>query len=146
IVIPAYFVIAVAVGCVWSTRLTRRVTRWIDLGRPASRREQIATLQLPLQLTLIEVLLWLLAAVFFTVMTLILQPENALRVALTVVDGTIIPCSVSYLLTEFALRPVSARALVDSPPPRRLLAAGLKARAGVFSAGRFWGAGAGAHS
>src|SRR6185503_10524196 len=38
IVIPAYFVVAVAVGCVWSTRLTRRVTRWIDLGRPASRR------------------------------------------------------------------------------------------------------------
>ncbi|MET9312702.1 adenylate/guanylate cyclase domain-containing protein [Kribbella sp. NPDC003505] len=138
IVIPAYFVVAVAVGCVWSTRLTRRVTRWIDLGRPASRREQIATLQLPLRLTLIEVLLWLLAAVFFTVMTLILQPENALRVALTVVDGTIITCSVSYLLTEFALRPVAARALVDSPPPRRLLAAGLKARM-VF----FWAVGSG---
>ena len=138
IVIPAYFVVAAAVGCVWSTRLTRRVTRWIDLGRPASRREQIATLQLPLRLTLIEVLLWLLAAVFFTVMTLILQPENALRVALTVVDGTIITCSVSYLLTEFALRPVAARALVDSPPPRRLLAAGLKARM-VF----FWAVGSG---
>ncbi|MEV6271881.1 adenylate/guanylate cyclase domain-containing protein [Kribbella sp. NPDC051936] len=138
IVIPAYFVVAVAVGCVWSTRLTRRETHWIDLGRPASRREQIATLQLPLRLTLIEVLLWLLAAVFFTVMTLILQPENALRVALTVVDGTIITCSVSYLLTEFALRPVAARALVDSPPPRRLLAAGLKARM-VF----FWAVGSG---
>jgi adenylate cyclase len=138
IIIPLYFLVAMAVGCVWSTRLTRRVTRWIELDRPASRREQIATLQLPLRLTLIEVLLWLVAAVLFTTMTVILQPQNALRVALTVIDGAIITCAVSYLLTEFALRPVAARALVDSPPPRRLLAAGLKART-VF----FWAVGSG---
>ncbi|MFC6160415.1 adenylate/guanylate cyclase domain-containing protein [Kribbella jiaozuonensis] len=136
IIIPAYFVLAIAVGCVWSMRLTRRVTRWVELERPATRREQIATLQLPLRLTLIEVLLWLVAAVIFTVMTVIMQPENALRVALTVIDGAIITCSVSYLLTEFALRPVAARALADSSPPRRLLAAGLKART-VF----FWAVG-----
>jgi adenylate cyclase len=136
IMIPAYFLVAMSIGCVWSTRLTRRVTRWIELDRPATRRQQIATLQLPLRLTLIEVLLWLVAAVFFTVMTVLLQPENALRVALTVIDGAIITCAVSYLLTEFALRPVAARALADSPPPRRLLAAGLKART-VF----FWAVG-----
>ncbi|MDX3005302.1 adenylate/guanylate cyclase domain-containing protein [Kribbella solani] len=138
IAVPAYFLVAMAIGCVWSTRLTRRVTRWIDLDRPATRAEQIATLQLPLRLTLIEVLLWFVATMLFTVMTVLLQPENALRVALTVFDGMIITCAVSYLLTEFALRPVAARALVDSPPPRRLLAAGLKART-VF----FWAVGSG---
>ena len=138
IVIPAYFVVAMAIGCVWSTRLTRRVTSWVDLERPATPKEQVATLQLPLRLTLIEVLLWLVATVLFTVMTLVLQPENALRIAATVFDGMIVTCSVSYLLTEFALRPVAARALADSPPPRRLLAAGLKART-VF----FWAVGSG---
>ncbi|TDW92027.1 adenylate cyclase [Kribbella pratensis] len=138
IVIPAYFLFAMGICYVWSSRLTKRVTRWIDLERPATRREQIATLQLPLRLTLIEVLLWFGAAVLFTVMTLVLQPENALRVALTVIDGMIITSAVSYLLTEFALRPIAARALVDSPPPRRLLAAGLKART-VF----FWAVGSG---
>ncbi len=136
ITIPAYFLIAVLIGCVWSTRLTRRVTRWVDENRPATRKEQIATLQLPLRLTLIEVFLWLLACVIFTVMTLTLQPENAVRIAATIFDGAIITCAVSYLLTEFALRPVAARALADSPPPRRLLAAGLKTRT-VF----FWAAG-----
>ncbi|MGW6194955.1 adenylate/guanylate cyclase domain-containing protein [Kribbella sp. NPDC055110] len=138
IVIPAYFLFAMGVCYVWSNRLTKRVTRWVDLERPASRREQIATLRLPLWLTLIEVLLWLGAAVVFTAMTLYMQPENALRVALTVIDGAIITCSVSYLLTEFTLRPIAARALVDSPPPRRLLAAGLKART-LF----FWAVGSG---
>ncbi|GAB2644764.1 adenylate/guanylate cyclase domain-containing protein [Kribbella swartbergensis] len=136
ITIPAYFLIAVVIGCVWSTRLTRRVTRWVDEERPATRKEQIATLRLPLRLTLIELFLWLLACVLFTVMTLVLQPENALRIAVTIFDGAIVTCSVSYLLTEFALRPVAARALADSSPPRRLLAAGLKART-VF----FWAAG-----
>ncbi|TDD18997.1 adenylate/guanylate cyclase domain-containing protein [Kribbella turkmenica] len=138
VAIPAYVVLAVIVGCVWSTRLARRVTKWVDEDRPATRQEQIATLQLPLRLTLIEVFLWFLACVLFTVLTVVLQPENALRIAVTVFDGAIITCSVSYLLTEFALRPVAARALADSPPPRRLLAAGLKART-VF----FWAVGSG---
>ncbi|TCO28343.1 adenylate cyclase [Kribbella steppae] len=138
IIIPAYFLVAVVIGCFWSTRMTRRVTRWVDEDRPATRKDQIATLRLPLRLTLIEVFLWLLACVIFTVMTLVLQPENALRIAVTIVDGAIVTCAVSYLLTEFALRPVAARALVDSPPPRRLLSAGLKART-VF----FWAVGSG---
>src|SRR5439155_19569156 len=90
------------------------------------------------RLALIEVFLWLLAAVIFTAMTLMLQPENALRIAVTVFDGAIATCSVSYLLTEFTLRPFAARALADSAPPRRLLAAGLKART-VF----FWAVGSG---
>ncbi|MFF0267851.1 adenylate/guanylate cyclase domain-containing protein [Kribbella sp. NPDC004536] len=138
IVIPLYFLFAMAVCYVWSSRLVRRVTRWVDLDRPATRREQIATLQLPLWLTLIEVLLWLGAAVLFTVMTVFMQPENALRVALTVIDATIITATVSYLLTEFTLRPIAALALADSSPPRRLLAAGLKART-LF----FWAVGSG---
>ncbi|TCC47834.1 adenylate/guanylate cyclase domain-containing protein [Kribbella capetownensis] len=138
IVIPLYFLLAVAIGCIWSTRLTRQVTRWVDEERPATRKEQLATLQLPLRLTLIEVLLWLVAAVIFTAMTLALQPENALRVAATVFDGMIITCTISYLLTEFALRPVAARALADSSPPRRVLAAGLKARIVIF-----WAVGSG---
>jgi adenylate cyclase len=138
IVIPSYFLLAIAIGCVWSTRLTRRVTSWVDLGRPATRKEQIATLQLPLRLTLIEVLLWLVAVVIFTGMTLVLQPQNAVRIAVTVFDGMIITCTISYLLTEFALRPVAARALVDSPPPRRLLAAGLAVRMVIF-----WAVGSG---
>lgn len=138
ITIPSYFLLAVIVGCVWSTRLTRRVTHWVEEDRPATRKEQLATLQLPLRLTLIEVFLWLLAGVIFSVLTLIMQPENFLRVAVTIFDGTIVTCSISYLLTEFALRPVAARALADAPPPKRLLAAGLKART-VF----FWAVGSG---
>lgn len=136
IAFPAYFLFALLVGAVWSTRLALRVTSWVLEDRPATRKEQIATLQLPLRLTMIEVFLWLLGAVFFTLLTLALQPESVLRVMVTTFDGGIVTCAASYLLTEFALRPIAARALADGAPPRRLLAAGLKART-VF----FWAAG-----
>jgi adenylate cyclase len=138
IVIPAYFLLALVVGCAWSTRLGLRTTSWILENRPATRREQIATLQLPLRLTLIEVFLWLLATVTFSLLTLALQPESVLRVLVTTFDGGFVTCAASYLLTEFALRPIAARALADEAPPRRLLAAGLKART-VF----FWAVGSG---
>ncbi|MBB6569168.1 adenylate/guanylate cyclase domain-containing protein [Kribbella sandramycini] len=134
--VPAYTLFAVLVGCVWCTRSTLRRIQWINEERPATRREQITTLRLPLRLTLIVVVLWLGALVGFTAVTLVLQPENALRVAVTIFDGMIVTCAVSYLLTEFALRPVAARALADSAPPRRLLAFGLKARTVLF-----WAAG-----
>ncbi|TWD83970.1 adenylate cyclase [Kribbella amoyensis] len=133
---PAYFLAALLIGAVWSTRLALRVTNWVLEGRPATRNEQIATLQLPFRLTMIEVLLWFIATVFFSVLTAFLQPESVLRVLVTTLDGGIVTCTASYLLTEFALRPIAARALLDQPPPRRLLAAGLKART-VF----FWAVG-----
>ena len=138
VAIPAYFLAALVIGSVWSTRLALRVTHWVLEDRPATRGEQVATLQLPLRLTLIEVVLWLLAALIFTVLTVIVQPESVLRVLVTTLDGGIVTCAASYLLTEFALRPIAARALADEAPPRRLLAAGLKART-VF----FWAVGSG---
>ncbi|ADB32687.1 adenylate/guanylate cyclase with integral membrane sensor [Kribbella flavida DSM 17836] len=136
IAFPAYFVLALLVGAVWSTRFALRVTNWVLEERPATRKEQIATLQLPLRLTMIQVLLWLLATIVFTALTLVLEPESVLRVLVTTLDGGVVTCAASYLFAEFALRPIAARALADQAPPRRLLAAGLKART-VF----FWAAG-----
>ncbi|WP_344147126.1 adenylate/guanylate cyclase domain-containing protein [Kribbella yunnanensis] len=134
--VPAYFLFAVVVGALWSTHVVTRRTAWVDEDRPATRKEQISTLRLPLRLTLIEVVLWMGIVILATTVTAVLQPENALRVAVTIFDGMIVTCAVSYLLTEFALRPVAAKALADSAPPRRLLAFGLKARTVLF-----WAAG-----
>ncbi|MEV6413729.1 adenylate/guanylate cyclase domain-containing protein [Kribbella sp. NPDC051718] len=138
IAFPGYFLLALVVGAVWSTRYALRATSWVLAERPATRKEQITTLQLPLRLSMIEVFLWLLATVLFSVLALIYQPDNVLRIMITTFDGGIVTCAASYLLTEFALRPVAARALADQAPPRRLLAFGLKART-VF----FWAVGSG---
>ncbi|WBQ02114.1 adenylate/guanylate cyclase domain-containing protein [Kribbella sp. CA-293567] len=138
IAFPAYLLAALVIGVVWGTRYALKATAWVLEDRPATRREQIITLRLPLRLTLIEAFLWLLATVVFTVLALVLQPESALRIGITVFDGGIVTCVAAYLLSEFALRPVAARALADEAPPKRLLAAGLKART-LF----FWAVGSG---
>lgn len=135
---PVYLSAALVIGAIWCTRYAFRATDWVLQDRPATRREQIATLRLPLRLALIEVALWMLATVVFTVLALVLQPESALRIFVTTFDGGIVTCVASYLLSEFALRPIAARALADQAPPKRLLAAGLKART-VF----FWAVGSG---
>ncbi|WP_237744879.1 adenylate/guanylate cyclase domain-containing protein [Kribbella catacumbae] len=136
IVFPGYFLLAVLVGAVWSTRYAVRKLAWMLEDRPTTRKEQIVTLRLPLRLTMIEMFLWLLATVLFGVLALIFQPDNLLRILITTFDGGVVTCTASYLLTEFALRPIAARALADQAPPKRLLAAGLKART-VF----FWAVG-----
>ncbi|MEU4390115.1 adenylate/guanylate cyclase domain-containing protein [Kribbella sp. NPDC023855] len=138
IVFPGYFLLALLVGAIWSTRYAVRVTSWVLEERPATRQEQIATLRLPLRLTMIEVFLWLLATVLFSALALIFQPDNVLRILVTTFDGGIVTCAASYLLTEFALRPVAARALADQAPPKRLLAAGLSTRTVIF-----WAVGSG---
>lgn len=135
---PAYFLFALVVGAVWSTRYALRMTHWILEDRPATRKEQIATLRLPLRLTLIEVFLWMLATVVFSVLALVYQPDNVLRILITTLDGGIVTCAASYLLTEFALRPIAARALADQAPPKRLLAATLSVRTEFF-----WAVGSG---
>lgn len=138
VVVPAYFVVAMVVGSIWSALLALRVTKWVLEDRPATQREQIATLRLPLQLTLIEVVLWLIATVFFSILAAILQPASLPHILVTLLDGAIVTAANSYLLSEFALRPIAARALAGDPPPKRLLAAGLEART-VF----FWAVGSG---
>jgi len=107
IALPGYFLLAVVVGAIWSIRYCVRVTGWVLQDRPATRKEQIAVLRLPLRMTLIEVFLWLLATAFFSVLALIYQPDYVLRMLITTFDGGIVTCAISYLLAEFALRPIA---------------------------------------
>jgi adenylate cyclase len=130
-------VLFTAIGCVVCTRHTRRKIGWMLEGRPANRQEQIDTLRLPLQTTLIDGSLWLLATIYFALLTAAMdQSDWLLRIVVTMIDGGIVTCANAYLLSEFALRPIAARALQYSAPPRRLLAAGVKQKM-VF----FWAVG-----
>lgn len=128
---PIYVVIAQFVGCTWGMAHTRRTLRWLFEERRATVAEQRATLRVPLTLTLIEGLLWGIGAVLFTGLAGVLQPDQAQKVAMTTIFGGLVTCANSYLLVEFTLRPVAARAMTDEPP-RRVLAAGLETRTIVF--------------
>ncbi|GGS56209.1 adenylate/guanylate cyclase domain-containing protein [Actinokineospora fastidiosa] len=142
IAVPVYVVGALIVGGVWGTRWALRDLRWALDGAedddPANDEEaRRSALRVPLNLTVMQVFLWGLATVVFTGLFWALQPAQVPTVGFTVSFAGIVVCANAYLLSEFALRPVSARALSGSAPAR-VAGAGVLVRTLLF-----WALGAG---
>ncbi|MCH1866767.1 adenylate/guanylate cyclase domain-containing protein [Nocardioides sp. CFH 31398] len=117
IAIPVYVGVAVVVGAVWGTAWALRALRWASEGREPDERDRRRALRVPLRLTAIQGGLWATAALLFTTLTVILQPDLWIAVALTNGISGVVVCSIAYLFSEFALRPIAARALMGHGPP-----------------------------
>ena len=127
VAVPAYVLASLVVGWIVGRALTRRSLRWFLQGHGATRNDRIATLRMPRKLTALSAGFWLVGTSLFTVLYGVADPELIAKVALTSAMGGIVVCANSYLLCEFALRPVAARALATSPP-RHALGVGLTMR------------------
>ena len=119
--LPAYVALAVVVGVAWGTRRALAVLRWAQEDRAPSADDQRETLRLPWRLTRMQALLWGVAAVLFTLLYGLREPENVAKVAFTTLFGGAVVCGNAFLLSEFSLRPLAARALVAGTPQRRRL-------------------------
>ncbi|WP_026424233.1 adenylate/guanylate cyclase domain-containing protein [Actinokineospora inagensis] len=115
IAVPSYVVAALIGGSVWGTRRVLKALRWAIEDREPTDKDRRATLRVPLRLTQMQAFLWGLATVLFTGITAFVQPELSYTVAFTTSFAGIVVCANAYLLSEFSLRPVSARALGDEP-------------------------------
>ncbi|SNR50075.1 adenylate cyclase [Haloechinothrix alba] len=124
--VAGYVLLAVVVGLVWGTRMTFRSVRWMLEGRRATEADRLATLAAPWRLTGMQASLWLVATVLLTAANSAVDAVAMVKVAATIGLGGVVVCANSYLLSEFALRPIAARALADAPPQRPL-------RAGVIT-------------
>ncbi|HVK21528.1 MAG TPA: adenylate/guanylate cyclase domain-containing protein [Actinokineospora sp.] len=116
--VPVYVVAAVLGGGILGTRRALRVLRWSIDRRPPTPADRRAAVRVPLRLTWVQAWLWGLATVLFTGVYLVLRPEQAVTVAFTVGMAGIVVCAIAYLLSEFSLRPVAARALAGEPLER----------------------------
>ncbi|WP_156755263.1 adenylate/guanylate cyclase domain-containing protein [Actinokineospora pegani] len=131
IAVPAYVVAALIVGAVWGTGRALKTLRWAIEQREPTETDRRATLLVPLGLTLMQATLWGVGTIVFTVVTVITQPELASSIGFTVGFSGITVCANAYLLSEFALRPVAARAL-HGDPLGRVVGAGVSARLLLF--------------
>jgi adenylate cyclase len=127
VAIPLYVAVAVGVGVVWGTRVALSRFAWALDGTSPGPGQQRTALRTPLTLAAMQLLLWALAVVVFTGLALTVQPGLALNGALTVAFGGVVTCTSTYLLAEFAFRPLSARTLAAETPPD-LLVPGVEAR------------------
>ncbi|MBU2075837.1 MAG: hypothetical protein KJ938_15500, partial [Actinobacteria bacterium] len=115
IAVPVYVGLALVVGVLWGTRVAFRSLRWALRGEEPSAADRRRSMRVPLQLAAVSAALWLGATVLFTALALWLAPGRALGTAPTVAIGGTVVCAITYLMAEFFLRPVSARALAGSP-------------------------------
>jgi adenylate cyclase len=118
IAVPVYVLASLVAGWIVGSVITRRALRWFLGGTDAVRKDRIATLRLPWKLTIISAALWIIGTSLFTVLYGLADAELTAKVAITSFMAGIVVCTNSYLLSEFALRPIAARALAASPPSR----------------------------
>lgn len=133
--VPTYVGVAVLVGGFWGTISSLRGLRWALEGRTPTSKERRTALRTPIRLTLIQGGLWATAVVVFTVLALISQPDRALGTGFAIAISGLVVSTVAYLLAEFALRPIAAKALTGHARGRRGMT-GVQARMLLF-----WGVG-----
>ncbi|MCW2847062.1 MAG: hypothetical protein JWR90_1036 [Marmoricola sp.] len=138
VAVPIYIAVAILVGSLWGTAAGLRAHRWVFEDRTPDDQERLRALGVPWLLTRLQAGLWFSATILFTLLAVVLQPERALTTGLTVGITSLVVSAVAYLFSEFALRPVAARALSGE---ERLKVRGLGVRRRVLL---FWGIGTGA--
>ncbi|WP_408897145.1 adenylate/guanylate cyclase domain-containing protein [Nocardioides sp. R1-1] len=133
IAIPTYVFVAAVVGAIWGTTSSLRALRWATQPEVDPDHSQRArALRVPLTLTSAQFSIWLVGTILFTVLTVVLQPSRAVGTALTVGIGAVVVSGIAYLLTEFTLRPIAARALADTKVSQRVRGVGVGPRMAIF--------------
>lgn len=124
---PFYIAAAFAAGGVWLTSRIARSLRWAIKGDTPTLRDQRNTLLIPWRLAVFHLVAW---GVWTALLTYVYGTYNSLMIPRMLFATGISGIGVAtgcYLLAEFALRPVAARALEAGPPPRRM-ASGIMSR------------------
>ena len=118
-----YMVLALAVGVAWGRRRLEQgrhgMRAWLEEEREPDAAERRWVLRAPLRIMTVELVLWGLATVAFTLLNVSYSGLLAFGVGLTVALGGLTTSAAAYLLCEIALRPVAARALATGTLDRR---------------------------
>lgn len=122
IIAPVYIVAAIIVGSILGTRNGVRKLRWALEDRTPTAKEQRVTLNMPWRMTLQQGALWGIGLVLFTTMFGVVDPNTVPKVSITILLSGATVCGFVYLFTEFALRPIAARALEAGAPQRHRFA------------------------
>ena len=121
-VAPAYVALALAVGAFWITRRTVLALRWAIEERAPTPDDERNTFLAPWRIASVDLILWGVGAVLLTTLYGLVNTMFIPRFLVAVGFCGVLVATGSYLLAEFALRPVAAQALEAGPPPRRLAA------------------------
>src|ERR1700761_6766636 len=120
VVTPAYIAIALALGTYLITRRLITALRWAIEERQPTPADERNTFMAPCWLALGVLILWGSGAALLTTLYGLADSTFIPIVGFSVSIVGILVATASYLVTEFALRPVAAQALEAGRAPRRL--------------------------
>ncbi len=119
-VVPAYIAFALALGSYWITRRTVFALRWAIEERTPTRTDERNTFLAPWRVAIVDLILWGFGAALSATLYGLANTMFIPRFLFVVSFCGVLVATGSYLLAEFALRPVAAQALEAGRPPRRL--------------------------
>jgi adenylate cyclase len=119
IVAAIYLPLALVAGTIWGQRDNALLERWIEAGRPPTRRERALLLNQPMKTVVISAFFWTLGAVLFTALNLPGSGWSALVVGGAMLLGGETTCAIGYLMAERIVRPITTLALAGAAPPER---------------------------
>ncbi|MVU75846.1 HAMP domain-containing protein [Nocardia sp. ET3-3] len=121
VAVPLVSLTALVVGFWWGTVFGLRTLYWSrDPDQIPTVPEQAATGAVPRKLVMMQALLWLGGLAVLTPLYARADPGFVPKLVLGIVFSAIVVCANSYLIAEFALRPITARVLEAAPSrPRR---------------------------
>ncbi|MFD6392660.1 adenylate/guanylate cyclase domain-containing protein [Nocardia sp. NPDC060259] len=120
ILTPLCAFVALVIGVVWGTVSGLRSLRWAtDPDHVPTPAEQRVSVSAPRGLVLQQAVLWSLALITLTIAYGVADPALIPKIMLSIGSAAIVVCANSYLIVEFALRPVTARVLQADPSRRR---------------------------
>ncbi|HVS68953.1 MAG TPA: adenylate/guanylate cyclase domain-containing protein [Mycobacteriales bacterium] len=107
---------------VWSgRRMFRRATAWLDSQREPTDDDLRALLRLPAHYAVQGMIGWFGAVVIWTGLSAVSHPwQSTVRVAMSIWLGGLTTCGLTYLIAEWAIRPLVAVGLAGRALERRL--------------------------
>lgn len=118
--VPAYCIVALVVGTAVLTRHGLTVLNWTVEDQPPRPEDLRATMLAPWYVAVVHLIAWGLGGVVLTAAYGYYNAYFIPRVLGVIVLVGAMTATFSYLVTEFALRPVAAQTLAAGEPPRRL--------------------------
>lgn len=117
--VPAFIAISYIVGISGCYFYTNYALKWFVDEQPPTEKNRTLVLLGPRYLTLLQLILWLIGALIFGCCYGHIEPSMGLKVALTVIVGSIIMTALCFLASEFALRPAASVVLSHYGPQSR---------------------------
>lgn len=127
LIFPIFLACAFIIGPIWGTVLSWRSLSWVTRGESPTRRQQIQVLTLPWNMTVMLAVLWIAGTAVYTTAAGIIDPATIPKVIITAGLTGVVICGFGYVFSEFAFRPIAARAL-ETGDPRRVRFAGATGR------------------